>query len=362
MSTVYNDPIMLDSTGQDIVTKLNSIASLMGDGVIDDTTASATKTYSSNKIVGLIGTLSNLATTAKNNLVAAINELVTAIANRVDWASYAKTGAKNRLGMTLAYLKSINTQGTWSNNAYTHNGVTYTVTETDGYVSNININGTADSSYSKMNIIGSSYVANKYKGMRLTGAPDGSSSTYYITTFYSNDGSSTVGSESKSYGVDGVVLGDKNYIQTLIFVTSGVSVDNVDLQPMIYDATDTDPTYQPYAMTNRELTEIKEGTIDLSHSESTTTPSAHVERTHLKRIGRTCILDFWINFVTVSETSTWKELLRVDLKPTKPALVVCRTGDNNTCAGILDIDGSLKIYPTSAINNNSVYGQVVYFI
>jgi hypothetical protein len=50
MSTVYNDPIMLDSTGQDIVTKLDSIASLMGDGVIDDTSTATDTTWSSNKI------------------------------------------------------------------------------------------------------------------------------------------------------------------------------------------------------------------------------------------------------------------------------------------------------------------------
>lgn len=50
MSTVYNDPIMLDSTGQDIVTKLDSIVSLMGDGVIDDTSTTATdKTWSASK-------------------------------------------------------------------------------------------------------------------------------------------------------------------------------------------------------------------------------------------------------------------------------------------------------------------------
>lgn len=50
MPTVYNDPIMLDSTGQDIVTKLDNIATLMGDGVIDDTSTSATdKTWSASK-------------------------------------------------------------------------------------------------------------------------------------------------------------------------------------------------------------------------------------------------------------------------------------------------------------------------
>lgn len=46
------------------------------ESVIDDGTTSDTKTFSSQKISNLIGTLSTLTTTQKNNLVAAINELV----------------------------------------------------------------------------------------------------------------------------------------------------------------------------------------------------------------------------------------------------------------------------------------------
>ena len=115
-------------------------------------------------------------------------------------------------------------------------------------------------------------------------------------------------------------------------------------------------------MTNKELTELNTGTVDLSHSESTTTTTAHGERTHLERIGRTCVFDFWINAVTVSETNTWKELLRVDFKPTKNVVVVCRIGDGNTCFGILDKDGILKINTNNVITNNAVYGQVTYFI
>ena len=46
------------------------------ESVIDDSTTSDTKTFSSQKISNLIGTLSTLTTTQKNNLVAAINELV----------------------------------------------------------------------------------------------------------------------------------------------------------------------------------------------------------------------------------------------------------------------------------------------
>jgi hypothetical protein len=49
--TTVTEPIMLDSTGQDIVTNLASIVTLMGDGVIDDTATTAVdKTWSANKL------------------------------------------------------------------------------------------------------------------------------------------------------------------------------------------------------------------------------------------------------------------------------------------------------------------------
>ena len=55
MSTAYVDPVMLDSTGQDIVDKLDSIATLMGDGVIDDTSTATDKTWSAEKLNTLNG-------------------------------------------------------------------------------------------------------------------------------------------------------------------------------------------------------------------------------------------------------------------------------------------------------------------
>ena len=41
-----------------------------------------------------------------------------------------------------------------------------------------------------------------------------------------------------------------------VVVRTGVTVNNVVMKPMIRDARITDPTYVPYAMTNRELTEM----------------------------------------------------------------------------------------------------------
>ena len=46
------------------------------------------------------------------------------------------------------------------------------------------------------------------------------------------------------------------YSRTYVTISAAYSYDNVMLYPMIRLASDSDPTYQPYAMTNRELTEI----------------------------------------------------------------------------------------------------------
>ena len=85
MSTTYNNPIMLDSTGQDIVDKLDSIASLMGDGVIDDTSTTATdKTWSASKI--------NSEATVLENGVIANTKL---IKDTVGWSGKNKFNSDN---------------------------------------------------------------------------------------------------------------------------------------------------------------------------------------------------------------------------------------------------------------------------
>lgn len=51
-------------------------------------------------------------------------------------------------------------------------------------------------------------------------------------------------------------------LQCVLFVNPEQTVNNVIFYPMLRLATDTDPTYEPYAMTNRELTEKVQGIID----------------------------------------------------------------------------------------------------
>jgi hypothetical protein len=142
---------------------------------------------------------------------------------------------------------------------------------------------------------------------------------------------------------------------------TGTTVNNLTFYPMLRLASDPDDTYQPYAMTNRELTEKVTGTIDLSQTQSTTTPEMHVERTHLEQIGKLCILSFWINRVTISETNTWKTLFKVNKVSTKNQAFSVLTGDGKIGRGMIDTNGLLTVNLFTALSNNSIIGQVMYF-
>jgi hypothetical protein len=95
----------------------------------------------------------------------------------------------------------------------------------------------------------------------LTGCPTGGSdSTYRISVSITKNGSSF--GLGIDYG-DGVIItvnGDDNYqdkavIQIGCDVRNGYTANNLTFKPMLRLASDTDDTYQPYAKTNRELTE-----------------------------------------------------------------------------------------------------------
>ncbi len=173
------------------------------------------------------------------------------------FAVMGKNGAKNLLPISLNYLKSINTHGTWNGNAYTVDGVTYTVnTDSHGNIANITTSGTA-STNSAMNIYGTdaSYGENNFSGMILNGCPSGggtASTDYRIVAFVGNSQDGTSHSTINDTG-DGVTLTNASYLRIYLRVPNGYSSSLV-FKPMIRLASDTDNTYQPYAKTNQELT------------------------------------------------------------------------------------------------------------
>lgn len=153
-------------------------------------------------------------------------------------------GAKNLFPLTLDNLKAINTAGTWSGNAYTLNGVTFTVnTDGLGSVTDITVNGTAtNTTVMFMSQSTQSYDCDTV----LNGCPSGGSTSGYTLDANSN---------LFDYG-EGVTIDANTTITTIrLRIASGTAITNQVFYPMIRLATDPNPTYRPYAMSNQELTQ-----------------------------------------------------------------------------------------------------------
>ena len=163
--------------------------------------------------------------------------------------------------------KNLNALPYYETGTFVENGITWVVND-DGTAT---ANGTATTSNSNLicHVRRSSsegrptdlFIPNgKYI---LSGCSGGSSSTFYIVASVTISGSaSNLGTD---YG-DGVLIeinGDDYsnngaYLQIACVVRSGQTVNNIVFKPMLRLASDSDATFQPYAMTNLELTKAVE--------------------------------------------------------------------------------------------------------
>lgn len=149
---------------------------------------------------------------------------------------------KNKLAYTLQTLKTKNTLGTWNDNVYTYNGVTYTVNDD----LTVLVNGTSQtSSYfvlttldSNMLNVGTEYI--------LNGCPTGGDVQKYSLRMY--DGSSYVTQSGNdltfTYGTQGNVR---------INVFGGSTATNQLFKPMIRLSSVADNSYEPYCRTEYQV-------------------------------------------------------------------------------------------------------------
>ena len=151
-------------------------------------------------------------------------------------APYPAGGGKNKLPLILSAIKTANTAGTWSGNAYTIVGVTFTVlTDSVGNVTGIRANGTASATASVM--IPASGITD---GMILTGCPSGgSASTYQIVAGTSDARSAT------DNGTGATISGATDRV--IMRVYSGTNVAGKTFYPMIRLSTEADATFAPYS-------------------------------------------------------------------------------------------------------------------
>ena len=170
-----------------------------------------------------------------------IEKLVATIEPQQDLHGYANPwpagGGKNILPMTVARLKLVNTDGTWNGNAYTLNGVTYSLIVDDGNnIEGISTNGTASAEsdfFAGYNMV---FPAGRYTS---TGCPSGGSATTY-RMFTSNMGADT------GEGVSGTLDGVKT-TNCRINIKSGTNVNGLLFKPMIRLESVTDATFAPYS-------------------------------------------------------------------------------------------------------------------
>ena len=148
-----------------------------------------------------------------------------------------RTG-KNLLPMTVDGIKALNTSGTWSGNAYTFQGITYTVnTDSSGNVTTIVANGTstgnADLVLDRNNQL-------HYPAGILNGAP---SSSCDLRIEQVDSPWRTIARDTGS-GASFNEFTEKAAI--FARVANGVTVSNVVLKPMIRKASIQDDTFEPY--------------------------------------------------------------------------------------------------------------------
>lgn len=165
------------------------------------------------------------------------------------WSNNNITGVVNFLPITLSRLKTLNTVGTWVDNVFTKNNVTFTVVaNSEDLVEKITVGGGSASADTAFILMKSGEYSPFPDDMILDGClAGGSTSTYYIRIDDSTSANYT------DYG-EGVALNKgKSYGYCRITVRSGKTVAG-DFYPNIKLANDASGSYAPYAMTNQVLT------------------------------------------------------------------------------------------------------------
>lgn len=150
---------------------------------------------------------------------------------------YPAGGGKNKLPLVLANIKSVNGEGTWSDNSYTVSNVTFTVKiDNDGNIIKIDTAGTSTAQVEFILASNKTYASGDYI---LSGCPsDGSISSYWMTA--------GVGLDDVGEGFQ--FTSDGSTPHTIKILCRGnVDMSSLHFYPMIRFASVTDPTFAPYS-------------------------------------------------------------------------------------------------------------------
>jgi hypothetical protein len=148
---------------------------------------------------------------------------------------------KNKLPLVLADIKSANTSGTWSGNAYTYNGCTFTILVDDSNnVTGIKVTGTASADIIFVLYSNVQNVIAPGTSVTMNGCPaNGSSSTYRMYAY-------AIGYDYGS-GVTNNIPSTQCTCGISVFSGFVLPTDGLVFYPMIRLATESDATFAPYS-------------------------------------------------------------------------------------------------------------------
>lgn len=177
---------------------------------------------------------------------------------------------KNLLPMTVDGIKAANTAGTWSGNAYTLNGITFTLqADNDGNITGIKANGTSTNANVTLYLIDNYTI--KSGTYQLNGSIGGSSGTYRI---YCQNGDSYYASYDGD-SEQSMLIDDSNTVQAGVLIRqANVTVNDQMFYPMIRPAAITDPTFAPYIPSVESRIEAAESGISELNSNLTSKQDA----------------------------------------------------------------------------------------
>lgn len=228
-----------------------------GDGITTKVAKTGTAQSNITNTIAASTTMDNAIGTLLNNDVT-VNTTVQNLSTVI-----SKNGAHNLLPFDLATLKAINTSGTWSGNSYTHSGITFTpVVDDKGNLLYVNVNGiNSSSTITAAMVFWNSDIRPFYlqsNNYILTGTPSGGGHNTY--NCYVKNGSNY--EVDLGNGKEFTISSPSQGLAFVIGVGKGQTVNNIKYYPMIRLASDADPTYEPYAKTNQQLTKETTGLID----------------------------------------------------------------------------------------------------
>jgi hypothetical protein len=145
---------------------------------------------------------------------------------------------KNKIHITLTYIKYANQQGTWNGNTYTNNGLTYVFeANQDDCLTKITVNGKASKDTALRLYSTTTYYSDgTYIVSGLTG---GSWNTYQLEFVASDYSRTVVGPKEETLVTDNIMIVE-------LTIRNNATISNLIVQPMVRLSTE-DSTFAPYS-------------------------------------------------------------------------------------------------------------------